>query len=231
MEPFSLFGANAFDRHRAATSVLKSWIDQWLSIPVCYYFYMPQPGYGHLIYAITLLARQARLSLLSKAQTHFANSVSSCASTNTARPAADNVDTRMTETLVLNALDSIASRFEAAREEIGIAHGREWANDLSDLIARTLRVKMVRIEKWSRVLVEAMNGGMDNDGFPPGRGLWPALGSVDGQESDTQGRKDAAEWLFEQLDLPLTDGNYQENWLWGCDPLGIMYTDQGDLLE
>ncbi|KAJ5619479.1 hypothetical protein N7510_003463 [Penicillium lagena] len=228
--PLSLLHAEAFDRYHAATSVLKSWVTNWLAIPVCYYFHMPQPGYGHLIYAITMLARQARLSLLVNTQPNCASSISSNISADTAQPETRNIDAETTKTLVLNALESFAARFEAAKVEIGAAHGREWENDLLDLIVKTLRVKKARIEKWSKVLEAARNGGYSGDGFPPGKD-WPAFSSVDGQESNTGAREDAAEWLFEQLDKSLLDDNYQESWLWGGDPLDILCMDQGNLEE
>ncbi|KAJ5833247.1 hypothetical protein N7474_001558 [Penicillium riverlandense] len=228
--PLSLMHTEGFDRYRAATSTLRTWVNNWLAIPVCYYFYMPQPCYGHLIYAITMLARQARLSLLVNAQPKCASSISSNISADTAQPATKNSEAETTENMVLNALESFASRFAAARVEIGAAHGREWENNRLDLIAKTLRVKKARIEKWSNVLLAAMNGGCSGDGFAPGKG-WPAFGSVEGQESNTGAREDAAGWMFEQIDRSLLDDNYQESWLWGSDPLDILSTDQRNLEE
>ena len=191
---------------------------------------MPQPGYGHLLYAVTMLARQARLSLLANAQPNYASSVPSNASTDIAEGATQNIDAEASETLVLNALETFAARFEAARGEISAAHGREWENDLLDQIAKTLRVKRARIVKWSKVLRAAMNDSCTDDGRPPGQD-WPAFGSIEGQEGNTEARKDAAEWSFEQLDRSLLDDNYQESWLWGSDLLDMLRTDQTNLLE
>lgn len=228
--PLSLFDAEAFDRYHAAISVLRAWVNNWLTIPVCYYFYMPQPGYGHLMYVVTMLARQARLSLLANVQPNSASSIYSHVSADTAHRVTKNVDAEATEILVLNALETFAARFEAAREEIGAAHGQEWENNLLDLIAKTLRVKRARIENWSKVLVAATTDGCSGDEVPPRRD-WPAPGSAEGQESSTEARKDTAEWLFEQLDRSMLDDNDQESWLWGNDPLGLLCTDQGNILE
>lgn len=228
--PLSLLDAEAFDRYHAAISVLRSWVNNWLAMPVCYYFHMPQPGYGHLMYAVTMLARQARLSLLANAQSNRASSISGQVSADSAQCVTKNIDAEATKTLVLSALETFAVRFEAAREEIGAAHGQEWENNLLDLIAKTLRVKRARIENWDRVLVAATTDGYSGDRFPQGRD-WPMFSSVEGQVSSTEARKDTAEWLFEQLDRSLLDDNYQESWLWGSDPLGLLSTDQGNLLE
>lgn len=177
-----------------------------------------------------MLARQARLSLLANAQLNCASSIPSNVSTDIVQGATKNIDAEATETLVLNALETFAVRFEAARGEIGAAHGREWENDLLDQIAKTLRVKRARIVRWSKVLRAAMNDGSSGDGLPQGQD-WPAFGSVEGQESNTEARKDAAEWPFEQLDRSLLDDNYQESWLWGSDPWDTLCTDQRNLLE
>ncbi|KAJ5999370.1 hypothetical protein N7451_007180 [Penicillium sp. IBT 35674x] len=227
--PRPLLDAEAFTRYHNALSALRSWVDNWLAIPVCYYFYMPQPGYGQLMYAVTMLARQARLSLLANAQLNRASYISSHASADTTQRVTKNIDAGATETLVLNALETFATRFEAAREEIGTAYGQVWENNLYNLIAKTLRVKRARIENWSKVLLAATTDGCSGDGVPPGQ-EWPAFSSAEGQESSTDAR-DAAEWFFGQLDRALLDDNYQESWLWGSDPLGLLCTDQGNILE
>lgn len=187
---------------------------------------MPQPGFGHLIYAVTVLARQARLSLLAKAQPKCANSVSSDVSADNAQAAIMSLDAEASDDLVLNALERIAARCGAAREEISAAHGRVWENDLLDLVARTLRFKKARIEKWSKILMAAVNRVDGDEHFPPKKG-WATHGSVEGVEAG----KHTGEWLFEQLDVSLLDDNYQESWLWGGDSLDYLYKDQGNLFD
>ncbi|KAJ5798399.1 uncharacterized protein N7503_007695 [Penicillium pulvis] len=227
--PASLLDAEAFHRYHDAMSALRSWVNNWLAIPVCYYFYMPQPGYGQLMYAVTMLARQARLSLLANAQFNRVSYISSHVSADTAQRVTKNVDAEATENLVLNALQTFATRFEAAKEEIGTAYGQEWDNNLLNLIAKTLRVKKARIENWSKVLLAKTTDGCSGDGVTPGQ-EWPAFSSAEGQESSADAR-DAAERLFGQLDRSLLDDNYQESWLWGSDPLGLLCTDQDNIFE
>jgi hypothetical protein len=225
--PLSLLDAEAINRYHDAISVLRSWVNNWLAIPVCYYFYMPQPGYGQLMYAVTMLARQARLSLLANAHLNRASYVSSHESADITQLVTKNIDAEAIETLVLNALETFATRFEAAREEIGTAYGQEWENDLLNLIAKTLRVKRARIKKWSKVLVAATTDGCSGDGVPPGK-EWPAFSSAEGQESSIDDARDTAQWFLGQLDRSLLDDSYQESWLWGSDPLGLLCTDQSN---
>ena len=71
-----------------------------------------------------------------------------------------------------------------------------------------------------------MNDEGSGDGFPQAQGE-PAFGSF----GNTEARNHLAEWSFEQLDRSLLDDNYQESWLWGSDPFGILCTDQVNLLE
>ena len=179
---------------------------------------MPQPGYGHLLYAVTILARQARLSLLASAQPNYATSTPSNVSIQTAQDAANDIDAQATEAFVLNALETFVARFEAARVEIGAAYGQEWENDLLDQIANTLRIKKARIVKWSSVLRAAMNDGPSGDVHPPVRD-WPA---VSAHESSTEAMKAAGEWSFEPLGRWLQNDNYQESWLWGSGPWDML---------
>ena len=118
--------AEALDPYHAGTSVLRSWVNNWLAIPVCYYFHMPQPGYGHFIYGVTMLARQARLSLLANAQPNCASSIPSNAPIGADQHATKNADAEATKMLVLSSLETFTARFEAAREEMGAAHGQKW---------------------------------------------------------------------------------------------------------
>lgn len=46
-------------------------------------------------------------------------------------------------------LDTIATRFLAAKQEMAVAHGGLWKNDMWDLAARKLRVKREMLGKWS----------------------------------------------------------------------------------
>ncbi|KAF7537789.1 hypothetical protein G7054_g3480 [Neopestalotiopsis clavispora] len=58
----SLSGVLVSDVFSRFTAALKTWLNSWLAIPVCSYFYMPQPAYAQLVHAATMLARWARIA-------------------------------------------------------------------------------------------------------------------------------------------------------------------------
>jgi hypothetical protein len=44
------------------TAALKAWLENWLAIPVCSYFYMPQPAYVQLVHGAMMLSRWVRVA-------------------------------------------------------------------------------------------------------------------------------------------------------------------------
>ena len=58
----SLSGLSIFDVFLSFTSALKTWFDDWLAIPVCSFFYIPQPASAQFIHASMMLARWARVA-------------------------------------------------------------------------------------------------------------------------------------------------------------------------
>ena len=58
----SLSGLSIFDIFSGFTAALKTWFDDWLAIPVCSYFYMPQPACAQFIHAAMMLSRWARVA-------------------------------------------------------------------------------------------------------------------------------------------------------------------------
>ncbi|RFU30234.1 hypothetical protein B7463_g6102, partial [Scytalidium lignicola] len=58
----SLEGLSIFDVFSSFTAALKAWFDHWLSIPVCSYFYLPQPTSAQLIHASITLTRWVRVA-------------------------------------------------------------------------------------------------------------------------------------------------------------------------
>ncbi|KAF2675696.1 hypothetical protein K458DRAFT_437813 [Lentithecium fluviatile CBS 122367] len=44
------------------TAALKAWLENWLAIPVCSYFYMPQPAYTQLVHGAMMLSRWVRVA-------------------------------------------------------------------------------------------------------------------------------------------------------------------------
>lgn len=52
----------ALDTFYQSVAALRTWFDAWLMVPIPSYFHLPMPLYAHLIYAITMLSRWARLT-------------------------------------------------------------------------------------------------------------------------------------------------------------------------
>jgi hypothetical protein len=51
-----------FDVFSRFTAALKTWFTDWLAIPVCSYFYLPQPASAQLIHAAMMLSRWVRVA-------------------------------------------------------------------------------------------------------------------------------------------------------------------------
>jgi hypothetical protein len=58
----SLSGVSISDVFSHFTAALKAWLEHWLAIPVCSYFYMPQPAYVQLVYGAMMLSRWVRVA-------------------------------------------------------------------------------------------------------------------------------------------------------------------------
>ena len=188
---------------------------------------MPQPGYGHLLYAVAMLARQARLSLFAKAQLNHTKPVSPVVSADISEVSTVQPDSETHYELALNALEAIAARFGAAREEIGIAQGRVWDNDLLDLIAKTLRIKKARMEKWGNIIAAATNRPGGDEGFVPVKDS-PALDSG-GPAWLAEAGTYSGEWFSDRLDDSWLDDDYRMGWAWEGDPLVGSFV--GDVVE
>ena len=150
-------------RTDAADTALRAWFEDWLTIPVCHFFYMPMPAYLHLTNATVILLRRARLVLLTRyrqgdtytPEIHMSNSGAASTSINNGGSSND---------LMLDLLERLASRFEEARIEMAAAHCSEWSNDLLDLVAWKLKERKACIEKWVKVIaneghINARSGG------------------------------------------------------------------------
>ena len=197
---------------------------------------MPQPGYGHLLYAVAMLARQARLSLFAKAQLNYSKpdyskpdytqTVSPVVSADTSEVSTVQPDSETHYELALNALEAIAARFGAAGEEIGIAHGRVWDNDLLDLIAKTLRIKKARMEKWNNIIVAAGSRTGGDEGFVSVKDC-PAPDSG-GTAWQAEAGAYTGEWFSDRLDESWLDDDYRMGWVWEGDPLAVSFV--GDVV-
>jgi hypothetical protein len=58
----SLSGVPISDVFSHFTAALKAWLEDWLAIPVCSYFYMPQPAYSQLVHGAMMLSRWVRVA-------------------------------------------------------------------------------------------------------------------------------------------------------------------------
>lgn len=58
----SLSGVPISDVFSKFTAALKAWVKNWLAIPVCSYFYMPQPTYVQLVHGAMMLSRWVRIA-------------------------------------------------------------------------------------------------------------------------------------------------------------------------
>jgi len=58
----SLSGVPISDVFSHFTAALKAWLENWLAIPVCSYFYMPQPAYVQLVHGAMMISRWVRVA-------------------------------------------------------------------------------------------------------------------------------------------------------------------------
>jgi hypothetical protein len=58
----SLSGVQISDVFSHFTAALRAWLENWLAIPVCSYFYMPQPAYVQLVHGAMMLSRWVRVA-------------------------------------------------------------------------------------------------------------------------------------------------------------------------
>jgi hypothetical protein len=60
---------------------------------------------------------------------------------------------------VLDILDTMGARFEAAKKEMVAAQGSEWENNIWDFAAQHLKIKQARIKKWCEIVAIAASEG------------------------------------------------------------------------
>ena len=58
----SLSGVSISDVFSHFTAALKAWLENWLAIPVCSYFYIPQPAYVQLVHGAMMISRWLRIA-------------------------------------------------------------------------------------------------------------------------------------------------------------------------
>ncbi|OAA73018.1 hypothetical protein LEL_08802 [Akanthomyces lecanii RCEF 1005] len=64
----SLSGVSISDVFSHFTTALKGWLEDWLAIPVCSYFYIPQPAYVQLVHGAMMLSRWLKIAGLGAAK-------------------------------------------------------------------------------------------------------------------------------------------------------------------
>ncbi|PQE09143.1 C6 transcription factor protein [Rutstroemia sp. NJR-2017a WRK4] len=191
----ALSGVPISDVFSHFTAALKAWLENWLAIPVCSYFYMPQPAYVQLVHGAMMLSRWARVAgpsavKLSSAgaavlQKEFTapwqttpalSGVPSCPDLSLPRPPASLstqvVSAQILDTLrakvtaqpnlqidILGILDTMGTRFEAAKKEIAAAQGLDWENHIWDFAAEHSKMKKARVKKWCEIVAMAADEG------------------------------------------------------------------------
>ncbi|KAF2867427.1 hypothetical protein BDV95DRAFT_610823 [Massariosphaeria phaeospora] len=185
----SLSGVSLFDVFSHFTAALKAWLENWLAIPVCSYFYMPQPAYVQLVHGAMMLSRWIRVAgpsavTLSSAGTAVSqkqpmsalSGVPSCPDLSLPKaPASQVVSAQILNTLraevtahpnlqvdILGILDTMAARFEAAKKEMAAAQGVDWENDTWNFAAEHLKMKKARVEKWCEMVAIPLTDAHDS---------------------------------------------------------------------
>ncbi|PVH87891.1 hypothetical protein DL98DRAFT_566293 [Cadophora sp. DSE1049] len=210
----SLSDPATFDRFSACHTALKTWFNHWLTIPVCFYFYMSQPLPAQLRYSMVMLSQWALLFSRSRQIT----SVTSPRAQSNRHPdtsqAYTNISDAEEEIGVLSILYIIATRFEAAKTEMSAAQGGVWKNGIWDLAAKKIRMKRSRIEKWWLTVESA--GGEGKFRIVDEVGMSGSVGT--GLGAGLSGNDDhGAVWF----DVPF-GGGLQDDWLWATDLFGGM---------
>ena len=196
----------------AADTALRAWFEDWLTIPVCHFFYMPMSAYLHLTNATVVLLRRSRLVLLTRyrqgdsnaPETHMSNSGAASSGIDAGDSSND---------LMLDLLERVASRFEEGRVEMAAALCSEWANDLLDLVAWKLRERKACIEKWVTAIANEAHVNV-RSGVEVGDDHGPGNSAGDGSDFTAFGTMDGPGlWLDPLEALLLGGGNPSESWL------------------
>lgn len=215
------------------TAAVKAWVENWLAVPVCSYFYMPQPAYTQLVHGAMMLSRWARtagpdsikLSSAGLATGHLRSppalsGVPGCPDLglpkSPASPSAHVVSAQILNALraniaaqlhlqvdVLSILDAMAARFQATKREMVAAQGVDWENDTWDFAAEHTKLKKARIEKWCEMIVQAASRG--------------GLSTIDADDNVREGSRDAVdklpEWSVDDFGY-MTSGLDWDNMQW-----------------
>ncbi|RFU34760.1 hypothetical protein B7463_g1534, partial [Scytalidium lignicola] len=233
----SLSDQSTLDLISRSNDALKTWFLNWLSIPVCDYFYIPQPVYGQLIYGAVILSRWAKFSPM-KNQDYNPSVVESTG------PLEQQVHPTQTPNSELqipiewtpitpitlkkdvpaqsgpqidirSILDALADRFEHVVKEIRTIEGGVWNNGIWDLAAKKIKLANSRLEKWSDVISVVGGEGI-------------LLSRKYGVLDDDEGGNDANK-IGERLEKPEVPSVDNQQWEYGL--FDGMEIDQGLFLD
>ena len=114
-------------------------------------------------------------------------------------------------------MEAMVKRLEGAKEEISAAQGVVWENDFWNLVAKKLKMKRARFEKWSEITARVGGEGtLSRNGRPAdepeGRKEGGGGGVATGHEADA--------WVEPPL------GGYQDNEQWVSDLFDGIDIDQ-----
>ncbi|KAI5865679.1 hypothetical protein GGS23DRAFT_603235 [Durotheca rogersii] len=160
-----------------SSAALRTWFDYWLSVDVGYYFLLPMSVSAHLITAVMMLARWAKLS---GPGAHHTPGVASMTAPTVAQAAPENTTAGTAPTLGANDIDpmippevqidvrdilqAMATRFEQARHVVA-GEGEMWENDIWDMAARKIKATGYKLERWAEMVASV--GGESSLGRKP----------------------------------------------------------------
>lgn len=207
------FREPSLSKREAADTALRAWFDDWLTVPVCHFFYMPMSGYLHLTNAVVVLLRRARLVLLTRYRQGNPLASDNNMHLDGNAPFLENHVSGTTDDLMLDLLSRLASRFEEARVEMAAAHCSEWENNVTDLVSWKLRERKGCIEKWVNVIAKETARGAESVAATQGL---PASNMMETDFSAFQGMDQTGMWLnpMDPLEaLLLGGGDVYDGWL------------------
>ncbi|KAI9154853.1 Transcription factor himD [Paramyrothecium foliicola] len=207
------FRTPSISKKEAADIALRAWFEDWLTIPVCHFFYLPMSAYSHLTNATVILLRRARLVLLTCYRQGDPYVPKADMNLNAGDfPRTDSGGS--SNDLMLDLLDRLASRFEQARVEMAAAHCSEWANNLLDLIAWKLRERKTCIEKWIKVIANQAHANSQSGAEVAGDSYRPGEQSgYNGDLAAFQALDEPSLWLDPLEALLMGNGDAYESWL------------------
>lgn len=204
------FHTTSTSKTDAAEAALRAWFEDWLTIPVCHFFYMPMSAYMHLTISAVILLRRARLVLLTRYWQRDSSSPEMHMNNNAVTSTSVDIGGSSND-LMLDLLDRLASRFKEAKREMAAAHCSKWSNDFLDLLSWKFRERKACIEKWADVFDnEAQVNARIRDEAREGHRSGESSG--DGGDLTAFETTDETGLWLDPLEALLHDGDAYESW-------------------